>query len=94
MPTHTRQGLVLPDGVKTGRASLATPETVELWRAAYHYFQTAPAIPAPSFFTTNERRRYERTQRMNHVMERLGLTRKQAKRRVKNFEQAKRLGRV
>jgi hypothetical protein len=96
MPTITRDGKEHPDGVKTGRASLATPEVIESWKDAYRAFAEAPVTTYPDhqYRSRGEKQRHERTQRMNFVMRVLGLTRKQAKRRVKNYEQAKRLRRV
>jgi hypothetical protein len=84
-----------PDRTKTGPGSLATPEVKELWRRAWQVYQTARVAPPPDWMRNrNERLRWEHDQRYRAVAEQLSLTRKQAKRRVKNYRNAHREGRI
>ena len=87
-------GVWTPNYVKTGRGSLATEEVKESWRRAKLYFDSAPVTPAPSRIRGNGRLKYENDQRYRYVAERLGLSRKQAKRRVKNYRAAHKEGRI
>ena len=61
----------LPNGTKTGRGSIATPEIKKLWADAYAVYVRA---------------RGERRFRIDTVAMELGISRKVAKRRVKNYE--------
>ena len=61
------------------RGIIATPEIKAEWKRAYGLYQQAQGVlPAT-------RSRY-RTERINYVARMMKLTRKQAKRRVKNYE--------
>jgi len=68
----------LPDGTKTGRGSLATDQVKALWREAYRIYLNAEGD------SYNKKR--DRTMRITEVAQRLGVARKVAKRRVKNYE--------
>ncbi len=60
------------------RGKQATPDVKEEWKRAYAVYQTAPGVP--------HNKKLDRTERINFVAQSLNLTRKQAKRRVKNYE--------
>ena len=60
------------------RGKQATPETKEEWVRAYKFFQQAPGDPYD--------KKKDRTERINYVARQMDLTRKQAKRRIKNYE--------
>jgi hypothetical protein len=60
------------------RGSIATPEVKAEWTRAYELYLEA----------TGDRydKKNDRTARISYVAEKMGLTRKQAKRRVRNYE--------
>lgn len=60
------------------RGKQATEDVKEEWKKAYHYYQQAPGVP--------HNKKLDRTERINFVAQSMNLTRKQAKRRVKNYE--------
>ena len=60
------------------RGKQATPEVKEEWKEAYSIYLSAPGVP--------HNKKLDRTERINHVAQVMKLTRKQAKRRVKNYE--------
>ncbi|HJU53684.1 MAG TPA: hypothetical protein VJ715_03895 [Pyrinomonadaceae bacterium] len=60
------------------RGKQATPEIKEEWVRAYQLYLEAPGVPYD--------KKKDRTERINHVAARMNLTRKQAKRRIKNYE--------
>ncbi|HEY0078102.1 MAG TPA: hypothetical protein VGB73_05620 [Pyrinomonadaceae bacterium] len=60
------------------RGKQATPEIKAEWKRAYAFYQRAPGDPY--------NKKNDRTERINYVAEQMKLTRKQAKRRVKNYE--------
>ena len=60
------------------RGKQATPEIKEEWVRAYQLYMEAPGVPYD--------KKKDRTERINHVAARMNLTRKQAKRRIKNYE--------
>ncbi|MCA1591581.1 MAG: hypothetical protein LC754_02810 [Acidobacteria bacterium] len=60
------------------RGKQAEPEVKEEWKRAYSYYREAPGAPHD--------KKADRTERINYVAEKLRLTRKQAKRRVRNYE--------
>lgn len=60
-----------PDGTKTGIGSVASEETRLAWKQAWDYYTT---IRGP------------RADRISKVAEKFGLSRKGAKRRIKNYE--------
>ena len=60
------------------RGAIATPETKAEWKRAYGFYQQAQGDP-------HDKKR-DRTERINYVARMMKLTRKQAKRRVKNYE--------
>ena len=60
------------------RGKQATPETKEEWVRAYQLYLEAPGVPYD--------KKKDRTERINYVAGRMNLTRKQAKRRIKNYE--------
>jgi hypothetical protein len=60
------------------RGVQATPETKAEWKLAYSYYQEAPGDPYD--------KKNDRTERISYVARMMKLTRKQAKRRVRNFE--------
>lgn len=76
----------LPDGTKTGKGSIAAPEVKALWRQAYDIYLRAPGDPYD--------KKNDRTSRITEVARRLRVTRKVAKRRVKNYEGARKLGNI
>lgn len=60
------------------RGVQATPEVKDEWQRAYEFYRRAPGDP-------HDKKR-DRTERINYVARMMNLTRKQAKRRVKNYE--------
>lgn len=60
------------------RGSLATAEVKAEWTRAYKLYQQAPG--------NRYDKKQDRTQRIDYVAQELNLTRKQAKRRIKNYE--------
>lgn len=60
------------------RGVIATPETKAEWKRAYGFYMQAQGDP-------HDKKR-DRTERINYVARMMHLTRKQAKRRVKNYE--------
>ena len=60
------------------RGKQATPDVKEEWKRAYAIYQTAPGVP--------HNKKLDRTERINFVAQSLNLTRKQAKRRIRNYE--------
>jgi hypothetical protein len=60
------------------RGVQATPEIKDEWVRAYRIFQQAPGDPYD--------KKKDRTERINYVARQMDLTRKQAKRRIKNYE--------
>lgn len=60
------------------RGKQATPEIKEEWVRAYQLYVEAPGVPYD--------KKKDRTERINYVAARMNLTRKQAKRRIKNYE--------
>ncbi|HVF56832.1 MAG TPA: hypothetical protein VM934_11820 [Pyrinomonadaceae bacterium] len=60
------------------RGSQATPEVKEEWKTAYALYLEATGDKYD--------KKNDRTERINHVAQKLNLTRKQAKRRVRNYE--------
>ena len=61
------------------RGVQATPEVKAEWERAYDIFLQAKGDPYD--------KKKDRTERINHVARMMNLTRKQAKRRIKNYEQ-------
>jgi len=68
----------LPDGTKTGKGSLATEEVKAMWRRAYQIYLEAEGDRFD--------KKHDRTLRLGEVARRLQVTRKAAKRRIKNYE--------
>jgi hypothetical protein len=60
------------------RGKQATPEVKEEWVNAYQLYLEAPGVAYD--------KKKDRTERINYVAARMNLTRKQAKRRIKNYE--------
>ena len=60
------------------RGKQATEDVKEEWKRAYRIYQQAPGVP--------HNKKLDRTERINFVAQSMNITRKQAKRRVKNFE--------
>ncbi len=60
------------------RGKQATTETKAEWVRAYKLFQQAPGDAYD--------KKKDRTERINYVARHMDLTRKQAKRRIKNYE--------
>lgn len=60
------------------RGKQATPEIKEEWVRAYQLYLEAPGVPYD--------KKKDRTERINYVAGHMNLTRKQAKRRIKNYE--------
>jgi hypothetical protein len=60
------------------RGKQATPEVKEEWVRSYQLYLEAPGVPYD--------KKKDRTERINYVASRMNLTRKQAKRRIKNYE--------
>ncbi|MBA3439318.1 MAG: hypothetical protein H0T92_05555 [Pyrinomonadaceae bacterium] len=60
------------------RGVQAAPEVKAEWERAYLLYQRAPGDP--------NNKRNDRMQRINYVAQAMRLTRKQAKRRIRNYE--------
>jgi hypothetical protein len=60
------------------RGTQATPEVKAEWTRAYDLYLEAPGIAYD--------KKKDRTERIDYVARRLNLTRKQAKRRIRNYE--------
>ena len=60
------------------RGKQATPEVKEEWVRSYQLYMEAPGVPYD--------KKKDRTERINFVAARMNITRKQAKRRIKNYE--------
>lgn len=60
------------------RGKQATPEVKAEWTTAYNFYVQAPG--------DRYDKKKDRTQRIDHVARSMKLTRKQAKRRVRNYE--------
>ncbi|HEY0376456.1 MAG TPA: hypothetical protein VGC87_05820 [Pyrinomonadaceae bacterium] len=60
------------------RGKQATPEVKEEWVIAYQFYLEAPGVPYD--------KKKDRTERINYVAAKMNITRKQAKRRIKNYE--------
>jgi hypothetical protein len=60
------------------RGKQATEDVKDEWKRAYEIYLSAPGVP--------HNKKLDRTERINYVADKMRLTRKQAKRRVKNFE--------
>lgn len=60
------------------RGVQATPEVKAEWTTAYKIFLSAPGYPKDH--------KRDRTARIDYVAEKLNLTHKQAKRRIRNYE--------
>lgn len=60
------------------RGAQATPETKEEWKRAYQIYLEAPGDKYD--------KKRDRTERIDFVATKLKLTRKQAKRRIRNYE--------
>ena len=60
------------------RGVQATSEVKAEWKRAYNFYLEAPGHPYD--------KKKDRTQRIDYVAKAMNLTRKQAKRRIKNFE--------
>jgi hypothetical protein len=60
------------------RGIQATPEIKAEWERAYTFYLNAKGDPYD--------KKRDRTERINHVARMMNLTRKQAKRRIKNYE--------
>lgn len=60
------------------RGLQATPETKDEWAHAYQLYLEAPGVPYD--------KKKDRTERIDYVARQMKLTRKQAKRRIRNYE--------
>jgi hypothetical protein len=60
------------------RGTQATPEVKAEWTRAYDLYLEAPGIAYD--------KKKDRTERIDYVARKLNLTRKQAKRRIRNYE--------
>jgi len=60
------------------RGLQATAETKEEWVRAYNIYLEAPGVPYD--------KKKDRTERIEYVARKMNLTRKQAKRRIRNYE--------
>jgi len=60
------------------RGALASPEIKAEWERAYELYREAPGVPYD--------KKLDRTERISYVAVKLNLTRKQAKRRIRNYE--------
>ncbi|HEY9403629.1 MAG TPA: hypothetical protein VIQ24_13275 [Pyrinomonadaceae bacterium] len=60
------------------RGAIATPEIKAEWERAYQLYREAPGVPHD--------KKLDRTERISYVAVKLNLTRKQAKRRIRNYE--------
>jgi hypothetical protein len=60
------------------RGAIAPPEIKAEWERAYELYRRAPGVPHD--------KKLDRTERITYVAQELNLTRKQAKRRIRNYE--------
>ncbi|HEY0083895.1 MAG TPA: hypothetical protein VGB61_13970 [Pyrinomonadaceae bacterium] len=60
------------------RGAIAPPEIKAEWERAYQLYREAPGAPHD--------KKLDRTERISYVALKLNLTRKQAKRRIRNYE--------
>lgn len=60
------------------RGKQAEPQIKQEWERAYDFYRRAPGNPHD--------KKADRTERIDYVAEQMKLTRKQAKRRVRNYE--------
>jgi hypothetical protein len=60
------------------RGVQATSDTKEEWMRAYDFYLEAPGVPYD--------KKKDRTERIEYVARKMNLTRKQAKRRIRNYE--------
>ena len=60
------------------RGAIAPPEIKAEWERAYELYREAPGVPHD--------KKLDRTERISYVAVKLNLTRKQAKRRIRNYE--------
>jgi hypothetical protein len=60
------------------RGAIAPPEIKAEWERAYELYRQAPGVPHD--------KKLDRTERISYVAVKLNLTRKQAKRRIRNYE--------
>jgi hypothetical protein len=60
------------------RGVQATQETKDEWTRAYDLYLQAPGVPYD--------KKKDRTERIEYVARQMNLTRKQAKRRIRNYE--------
>lgn len=60
------------------RGAIAPPEIKAEWERAYQIYREAPGAPHD--------KKLDRTERISYVAVKLNLTRKQAKRRIRNYE--------
>ncbi|HEV2798881.1 MAG TPA: hypothetical protein VGW12_00190 [Pyrinomonadaceae bacterium] len=60
------------------RGAIAPPEIKAEWERAYELYCLAPGVP--------HNQKLDRTERISYVAAKLNLTRKQAKRRIRNYE--------
>lgn len=60
------------------RGTHAPPEIKAEWERAYEIYLSAPGAPHD--------KKLDRTERISYVAEKMNLTRKQAKRRIRNYE--------
>jgi hypothetical protein len=60
------------------RGVQATAEIKEEWARAYSFYMEAPGVPYD--------KKKDRTERIEYVARKMNLTRKQAKRRIRNYE--------
>jgi len=60
------------------RGLQATPEIKDEWVRAYQLYLAAPGVPYD--------KKKDRTERIDYVARQMNLTRKQAKRRIRNYE--------
>jgi hypothetical protein len=60
------------------RGLQATPEIKDEWVRAYQLYLEAPGVPYD--------KKKDRTERIDYVARQMNLTRKQAKRRIRNYE--------
>lgn len=67
------------------RGKQATPEVKAEWRRAFQFFTEASVPRPPAGLSRGEAQKFENTYRIQHVAEKMNLTRKQAKRRVRNY---------
>jgi hypothetical protein len=67
-----------PTNMPELRGKQATEDVKQEWVRAYEVYRNHPGIP--------HNPKLDRTERINHVASVMNLTRKQAKRRVKNYE--------